>query len=129
LTPTSTLTANRTITFPDLSGTVAVSSTAPITLSSTGVIGLTTPLAISYRWNGNKFHWICRFSCLFKRNNLCFHFSRNCRPTLIIRRIWRSNLGNTFCTTYGGTGQNWSTSVATGCFASMSLDTEQLRVR
>jgi hypothetical protein len=48
LTPTSTLTANRTITFPDLSGTVAVSSTAPITLSSTGVIGLTTPLAISY---------------------------------------------------------------------------------
>ena len=47
LTPT-TLTANRTLTFPDLSGTVAVSSTAPITLSSTGVIGLTTPLAISY---------------------------------------------------------------------------------
>jgi len=47
LTP-ATLTANRTITFPDLSGTVAVSSTAPITLSSTGVIGLTTPLAISF---------------------------------------------------------------------------------
>jgi len=47
LTP-ATLTANRTITFPDLSGIVAVSSTAPITLSSTGVIGLTTPLAISY---------------------------------------------------------------------------------
>jgi hypothetical protein len=47
LTP-ATLSSNQTITFPNLSGTVAVSSTAPITLSSTGVIGLTTPLAISF---------------------------------------------------------------------------------
>jgi parallel beta-helix repeat protein len=47
LTPAA-LSSNQTITFPNLSGTVAVSSTAPITLSSTGVIGLTTPLAISF---------------------------------------------------------------------------------
>jgi len=44
----TTPTAARTITLPDATGTVAVSATAPITLSSAGAIGLTTPLAISY---------------------------------------------------------------------------------
>jgi len=45
-------TANRTITFPDASGTVAISATSPITLSSTGDIGLTTPLATTYGGTG-----------------------------------------------------------------------------
>ena len=48
----TTPTANRTITFPDASGTVAVSATAPITLSSEGTIGLTTPLATTYGGTG-----------------------------------------------------------------------------
>ena len=46
------LTAVRTYTLPDTSGTVAVTSTAPITLSAAGVIGLTTPLAITYGGTG-----------------------------------------------------------------------------
>jgi hypothetical protein len=104
LTPTSTLTANRTTYFPRFirhscsffnCSNYFIFNRSNRTDNTFGNI---------FRWNSNKFYWICRFDCLFKRNNLCFHFSRNCRPTLIIRGIWRSNLGNPCCTTYGGTG-------------------------
>ncbi len=48
------LTGARTYTLPDTSGTVAVSSTAPITLSAAGVIGLTSPLATTYGGTGTS---------------------------------------------------------------------------
>jgi len=112
LTPTSTLTANRTITFPDLSGTVAVSSTAPITLSSTGVIGLTTPLAISY--GGTATSSIGSAGSVVYSNGTTYAFTSvgTAGQPLLSGGSGAPTWG-TLSTTYGGTGQNWS-NVATG---------------
>jgi parallel beta-helix repeat protein len=111
LTP-ATLTANRTITFPDLSGTVAVSSTAPITLSSTGVIGLTTPLAISF--GGTATSSIGSAGSVVYSNGTTYAFtSVGIAGQPLLSGGSGAPTWGTLGTTYGGTGQNWST-VATG---------------
>jgi len=111
LTP-ATLTASQTITFPDLSGTVAVSSTAPITLSSTGVIGLTTPLAISY--GGTATSSIGSAGSVVYSNGTTYAFtSVGIAGQPLLSGGSGAPTWGTLSTTYGGTGQNWST-VATG---------------
>ncbi|MCR6624654.1 MAG: hypothetical protein NDF58_08790, partial [archaeon YNP-LCB-024-027] len=111
LTP-STLTANRTLTLPDLSGTVAVSSTAPITLSSTGVIGLTTPLAISF--GGTATSSIGSAGSVVYSSGSFYAFTSvgTVGQPLLSGGSGAPTWG-TLGTTYGGTGQNWS-NVATG---------------
>ena len=108
----ATPTADRTITFPDLSGTVAVSSTAPITLSSSGVIGLTTPLAISY--GGTATSTIGSAGSVVFSNGTTYAFTGvgNSGQPLLSGGAGAPTWG-TLGTTYGGTGQNWS-AIATG---------------
>jgi hypothetical protein len=111
LTP-AILSSNRTITFPDLSGTVAVSSTAPITLSSTGVIGLTTPLTISL--GGTATTSIGSAGSVVYSNGTTYAFTSvgTAGQPLLSGGLGAPTWG-TLSVSYGGTGQNWS-SVATG---------------